>query len=320
MSATGFRAQREAGPNSDSLRSVRAGAVWTGLPLRERHLLQWLLTADIVSAELASLLVYRQLRTAQRRLRRLVELGLLRGFWSAGAHRPRGRYAYALTKATRLDVERIAWPEGRPDRKPDLPASAPVHQLATLDLLAAFLRHADPLLGEGLVAWVPERACGQLFDGFLRPDALAVIRVRDRLIALFIERDLGSERGEALAEKIRRYRLVFARDPELPINVGFVVESERRANTVHAQAETQRVPAAHVTVLTAIDAQLRRDPLGGLWSDAGSIRPTRDLAAVGGTLPSPMLMPGCLSAGDALAALDDRGAAILPALKPFLRV
>src|SRR6266545_1644064 len=73
MSATGFRAQRGRGPNSDSLRSIRAGAVWTGLPLREQHLLLWLLTGDIVSAELASLLVYRQLRTAQRRLRRLVD-------------------------------------------------------------------------------------------------------------------------------------------------------------------------------------------------------------------------------------------------------
>src|SRR5574337_209250 len=121
MGATGIRAQRGDRPNSDSLRSIRAGAVWTGLPLRERHLLEWLLSADIVNAELASLLIYRQLRTAQRRLRRLVELGLVRGFWSAGAHRPRGRYAYALTKATRLDVERIAWPEGRPDRPTDLP-------------------------------------------------------------------------------------------------------------------------------------------------------------------------------------------------------
>ena len=320
MSATGIRAQRASRPNSDSLRSIRAGAVWTGLPLRERHLLEWLLSADIVSAGLASLLVYRQLRTAQRRLRRLVDLGLLRGFWSAGAHRPRGRYAYALTKATRLDVERIAWPEGRPDRPPDLPASAPIHQLATLDLLAAFLHDADPLLAEGLVTWVPERACGQLFGGFLRPDALAVIRVRDRLIALFVERDLGSERGEALGEKIRRYRLVFARDPELPVNVGFVVESERRARTVHAQAEVRRGAATGVTVLTAIDERLRRDPLGGLWSDGNRGRLTRDLPALAAVASGPILAPGCLADGDTLGALDERGAALLPALRPFLRV
>jgi len=319
MSATGFRAQRAARPNRDSHRSIRAGAVWTGLPLREQHLLQWLLTADIVSAELASLLVYRQLRTAQRRLRRLETLGLLHGFWSAGAHRPRGRYAYALTKATRLDAERLAWPEGRPERPPDLPSSAPIHQLATLDLLAAFLRHADPLLAEGLVAWVPERACGQLFGGFLRPDALAIVRVRDRAIALFVERDLGTERGEVIPERIRRYRLVFARDPELPLNVGFVVESERRARTIHAQAAVRHGPAARMTVLTAIDEQLRHDPLRGLWSDGAGTRSTRELAAISAEPSWPILTPGCLSDGEALAALDDRGAAMLPALRPYLR-
>lgn len=319
MSATGNRVQRDARPNRDSLRSIRAGAVWTGLPLRERHLLMWLLTADIVSAELASLLVYRQLRTAQRRLKRLVALGLLRGFWSASAHRPRGRFAYALTRATRLDVERLAWPEGRPDRPPDLPASAPIHQLATLDLLAAFLRHADPPLAEGLVAWIPERACGQLFGGFLRPDALAAIRVRDKLIALFVERDLGSERGEVLPEKIRRYRSVFARDPEMPLNVGFVVESERRARTIHELANPRPGAESRLTFLTAVDESIRRDPVGGLWSDGSSMRSTRDLPAISAAPSWPILTPGCLSDGDALAALDDRGVAILPGLAPYVR-
>jgi hypothetical protein len=319
MSATPIRARRGARPNPDSLRSLRAGAVWTGLPLRERHLLLWLLTADIVSAELASLLVYQQLRTAQRRLRRLVAFGLLHGFWSAGAHRPRGRYAYVLTKATRLDAERLAWPEGRPERPPDLPSSAPIHQLATLDLLAAFLRHGDPLLAEGLVAWVPERACGQLFGGFLRPDALAAIRVRDRVIALFVERDLGSERGEVLAEKVRRYRSVFARDPKLPLTVGFVVESERRARTIHELADRRAGAESRLTFVTAVDEQLRRDPLGGHWSDGRSVRSTRDLAPISATPSWPVLTPGCLSDGDVLAALDDRGAAFLPTLAPYLR-
>ena len=84
------------------------------------------------------------------------------------------------------------------------------------------------MLGEGIFAWIPERACGQLFDGFLRPDALAGIRVADRAIILFIERDLGTERGEVLAEKIRLYRSVFARALDVPIPVGFCVPSDRR--------------------------------------------------------------------------------------------
>ena len=46
----------------------------------------------------------------ERRLARLVEYGLLTGFWAANRQRPRGRYAYALTRATRAALERMIWP------------------------------------------------------------------------------------------------------------------------------------------------------------------------------------------------------------------
>lgn len=307
MGATPLRARRGPGPNRDPLRSIRAGAVWTALPLRDQSLLLWLLQGDIVTAELASLLVYGQLRTAQRRLARLVELGLLRGFWAASANRPRGRHAYELTKSARLDIELLAWPEGRPDRRAALPASAPIHQLATLDLLAAFLRHGDQQLGEGLVAWVPERACGHLFGGFLRPDALAVVRVRDRLIPLFVERDLGTERGDALPEKIRRYRSVATGRPDSFLTVGFVVESERRAHAIHEAARAGTGIGAGPVFVTAIADRLQRDPIGAVWSDGIVTRATRQLAHRPTVLPLPLLTPGCLTDGDALWALDERG-------------
>jgi hypothetical protein len=318
MSATENRAQQGATSKPDSLRSLRAGAIWTALPPRDQHLLLWLLAGDIVTAQLASLLVYGQLRTAQRRLGRLTELGLLRGFWSAGAHRPRGRYAYVLTRAARVDIERLAWPEGRPDRPPDLPSSAPIHQLATHDLLAAFLRHGDPLLREGVFAWIPERPCGQLFGGFLRPDALAGVRVGDRAITLFIERDLGTERGEVLAEKIRRYRSAFARSPELTVHVGFVVESERRARTIHELAGRENVAESGLSFLTAVDERVRVDPIGARWTDGRSARSTRDLTPMSVPVDWPILTPGCLSDPDAVAALDDRGSSMLRALRPHL--
>ena len=318
-STTPDRAQTQTGPKPDSLRSTRAGAIWTALPARDQQLLLWLLTGDIVTAQLAAVLVYGQLRVAQRRLARLVELGLLRGFWSATAQRPRGRYAYVLTRPTRLDVERLSWPEGRPDRPPEIPASAAVHQLATHDLFAAFLRHGDPLLREGIFAWIPERACGQLFDGFLRPDALAGIRVADRAIILFIERDLGTERGEVLAEKIRRYRGVFARAVDLPIHVGFVVESDRRARTVHGLLTDRNTPGSGVRFLTALDSRLRADPMAARWSDGRASSLTRDLAPASAPVDWPILTPGCLFDPDALSALDDRGSQMLPALGPYVR-
>ena len=314
MSATGNRAAGERVAKPYTLRSLRADAIWTALPARDQHLLLWLLAGDVVTAQLASLLVYGALRVAQRRLARLVEYGLLRGFWTASAQRPRGRYAYALTRAARSDLERLQWPEGPPDRPTALPASPSIHQLATHDLLAAFLRAGRPEADEGLFAWVPERACGQLF-GFIRPDALAGIRVGQRTLALFLERDLGTERGEVLAEKVRRYRSVFSRAPGDTMAVGFVVESARRAQSIHAMGHRQ---PGGLTLLTVVADQLLVDPLGAAWLDGQQQRSIRELAAAGQG-DGPILAPGCLLDADAIAAFDDRAASTLSALTPYLR-
>ena len=319
MSVTPNRAQTGSTRKAHSLRSLRAGAIWDVLPLRDRALLQWLLAGDIVTAQLASLLVYGQLRTAQRRLQRLVELGLVHGFWTGSAQRPRGRYAYTLTRPTRLEVELLVWPHGRPERPPEVPGSPPIHQLATHDVLAAFVRGSDPVMPAGLFAWVPERPCGQLFGGFLRPDALAGIRVERRAIALFIERDLGTERGEVLAEKVRRYRSVLSRTPDLAVHVGFVVGSHRRARTVHALAGSGGSVSPGVLVVTATADELEADPLGAGWSDGHSSFPTRDLPPIAEQVDWPILAPGCLAEPDALAAFDDRASAALPALRRYFR-
>ena len=313
MGATGSRAAGGGAAKPYSLRSLRADAVWTALPARDQHLLLWLLAGDVVTAQLASLLVYGPLRVAQRRLARLVEYGLLRGFWTASAQRPRGRYAYALTRAARSDLERLQWPEGPPDRPTALPASPPIHQLATHDLLAAFLRAARPEADEGLFAWVPERPCGQLF-GFIRPDALAGIRFGQRTLALFLERDLGTERGEVLAEKARRYRSVFSRAPGDAMAVGFVVGSARRAQTIHAMGRRQ---PGGLTLLTVVADRLLVDPLEAAWSDGQLARSIRELAAAGQG-DGPILAPGCLLDPEMLAAFDDRAASTMSALTPYL--
>lgn len=73
LSATAGRAQRAPTRKRDTLRYLRAGAIWTALPVRDQRLPLWLLQADVVTTQLAALLVYGQLPTAQRRLARLVE-------------------------------------------------------------------------------------------------------------------------------------------------------------------------------------------------------------------------------------------------------
>ena len=194
------------------------------------------------------------------------------------------------------------------------PASPPIHQLATHDLLAAFLRAGSPEVGEGLVAWVPERPCGELL-GVLRPDALAGVRVGQRTLALFLERDLGTERGEVLADKVRRYRSVFSRKPGDAMAVGFVVASDRRAQTIHALGRRQ---PGGLPLLTVVADQLLVDPLGAAWLDGQQPRSIRELAAAGQG-DGPILISGCLLDADAIAAFDDRAASTLSALTPYLR-
>lgn len=314
-SATPKRAQRGPTRKRDTLRYLRAGAIWTALPVRDQRLLLWLLGADVVTAQLAALLVYGQLRTAQRRLARLSEYGLVAGFWAAGVQRPRGRYAYALTPAARVDIERLVWPDGRPQRAIALPPSPPIHQLASHDLLAAFLTRADETRGEGLFAWIPERPAGELLGGYVRPDAIAGVRVGGRAIVLFIERDLGTERGEILPGKIRRYRSLFGGRSPIALSVGFVVESGRRERSIQNQL---RPSPTGPRMLTITAERLIADPIGALWADGLASIPTRGLEAFGDTDAS-VLTAGCLADPDALGAFDDRAAQAMSVLRPHLR-
>jgi len=237
---------------------VRAGpgaSAWTGLPERDRTLLLWLIQGDVVTAELAALVAYGHRRVAQRRLARLVEYGLLSGFWAANRQRPRGRHAYALTKVSRAQLERLVWPLGKPKLSEGAieTVSPVIHQLATHDLFAAFLRAADPEREIGLAGWVPERALVRLTDsGYLRADALAIVRNRDAMIVLFIERDLGTERGSVLVDKLRRYRNMYWSVKETNVlHVGIVVESQRRAYAVRRalrSSEAERSPTLYTTM------------------------------------------------------------------------
>jgi Replication-relaxation len=216
-----------------------------------------------------------------------------------------------LTRSARLEIERLQWPEGRPDRPAELPPSAPVHQLATHDLFAAFLRAGNPTLGEGIFAWLPERACGQLF-GFLRADALAGVRVEDRTLTMFIERDLGTERGEVLAE---RCAVTGRSSPE----------RQRRRSRL---ASSSSRPAGHPRS-TRLRAGTR--PLGSRFSRSSPSRSEPILSVPAGSMASrnirseslpagqEVLTPGCLHDPDAMSTLDDRGAAMLPALVSYLR-
>jgi hypothetical protein len=98
-----------------------------------------------------------------------------------------------------------------------------------------------------------------------------------------------------------------------------VVDSERRALTVHELVRHRGGPDSRMSYLTAIDEQIRRDPLGATWTDGSLHRPTRDLVPISTGVSWPIVTPGCLSDADAIAALDDRGVSMLPDLQLYAR-
>jgi hypothetical protein len=121
-----------------------------------------------------------------------------------------------------------------------------------------------------------------------------------------------------LAEKIRRCRSVSARTPDAPVKVGFVVESDRRARTVHEPGAAGFGGPSSVGFVTGVAARVLADSMGARWTDGQTTMSTRKLAEPA-SVEAPILTPGCLSNGDGLSALDDRGSTMLPTLRSHVR-
>ena len=276
-----------------------------------------------MTAELGALLAYGHRRIAQRRLARLVEYGLLTGFWAANRQRPRGRYAYALTRATRAALERMIWPDGLKKLYNGAPESVSpvIHGLATHDVFAAFLRASDATAGVGLSAWVSERPLIRLtWTASLRPDALAVVRAGERSILLAIERDLGTERGPILADKVESYQGHYGRRKEqAPLHVGFVVDSPRRAASVRARLRGTEKEESVVTAWVVTEAALTADPYGALWTTPGGMEArVVDFVPHWTANPWPYLAAGDLADPTTLEVLDDRVYRRIPMLRAAL--
>jgi hypothetical protein len=291
-------------------------AGWSALPIRDRRLLEWLWGGDVVTADLAALLAYGGRRVAQRRLGRLVAYGILRGFWAANMQRPRGRYAYALTKAARRELEHLIWgDDARAAAQAKLYAPSPViHQLATHDLFAAFLRASPAAAEVGLAGWVPERAAARTYRDYVRPDAIAIFRDRDRSTVLLIERDLGTERRDVLGGKIDRYRTATVQFGHRQAGVGIVVESARRAAAIrsslkHRQERLERDYQKSFAFPTwvAVTDEVVADPYGAIWqSPMGDEATVLTMPPCELYYPLPILTSPALTQVGALGSLDDR--------------
>ena len=126
-----------------------------------------------------------------------------------------------LTHPTRLEIEALIWPHGGPDRPPESPGTPPILQLATHDVLAAF----PPRVRSGGAAGSLRQGPRATLRPALRrlPPARCAGRDPGRAAGdrpVHSAGPWGPSGGEVLAQKIRRYRSVLSRTPDLAVHVG----------------------------------------------------------------------------------------------------
>lgn len=190
------------------------------LPLRDRACLRLLARADALTAEHLAVLLYGRRRTAQARLQRLWEAGLLERLAVPQARPGTSPYAYRLSRAarTRLGIE------GR--RK-----SGPTTIRHTLDgatLVCALVTAGREHDEAPVQAWLPEPMLDALDLGHgLEPDGVVVLQARDRSAVLCLEIDEGTQHVGVIRPRLAAYSVALRTRPGWCLLV--VVPSATRA-------------------------------------------------------------------------------------------
>jgi Group II intron, maturase-specific domain len=133
---------------------------------------------------------------------------------------------------------------------------------------------------------------GNAADKFRQIDWYVMGRLRR-----FVERDLGTERGEIIADKIARYRGFFSRRPDVHATVGFVVNAPGRARSIVALAERDRSLAPNLLVAMTLDREVLADPFGSIWRGSETACATAALPSALASGALELLGPGHVADG-----------------------
>jgi hypothetical protein len=156
-----------------------------------------------------------------------------------------------------------------------------------------------------------------LFDGYVKPDALAVIGTPSARICLLVERDLGTEPTSTVAAKAARYATLLDGQRDPPVNIGIVVESARRSTSIRHAIE--RVDARGLHVWVATSTELLAATYHGPWTAPDGRRcHTVDLPAEAVSDP-PVVGALCLLDPDAADVFEPSAIEVVPALQRFVR-
>lgn len=202
------------------------------LPLRDRACLRLLGRADAATAAQLATLVYGRRRTAQDRLQRLWEAGLLERMPAPHYGPGTSSYAYRLSAATRLRL-------GIAGRRPAGPTILR-HTLDGVAIVCALVAHGRSDREPPVQAWLPERMLGGLDLGAgIAPDALVVLQVDGRSGVLCLEVDEGTQHTGVVRPRLEAYARALANRPGWALLV--VVPTPTRAAWLRRLAA--RVPS-----------------------------------------------------------------------------
>ncbi|MFC7306784.1 replication-relaxation family protein [Streptomyces monticola] len=197
-------------------RHADAASLTRRLTPRDLWLIAMLHEHRVLTTDHISMLAFSSLRSAQRRLRTLHDLGILDSFrpqrltGSAPEHYTLGRAGAAVLAAQgACELAGTGW---RPDATARIAYSPFLgHTVGTNTLMARLSARARTSPGDVLTLWLSERSCARRWGDLVRPDAYGNWTAPsdaggdDLLLPFFLEYDTGSYQLARLEAKLDGY-------------------------------------------------------------------------------------------------------------------
>lgn len=220
------------------------------LPIRDRAALRILNRTGAATAAQLTILVYRNRRLAQARLRRLWEWGYLeRTTLPPAGTRGGAPHAYRLTSSA---ADRLGYTRTRM-RGPGYLA----HTLDSVEAVCALIASTDPESDPRVLLWLPESIATDVLPGGPLPDAVVVLAADGPAagsLVLLLEIDESNQHMAPIQAKLAAYRRSLTGRPGW--HVLFIVPSAGRAawlRRLGARLEA-RAPSVWVTTLDELRA------------------------------------------------------------------
>ncbi|MDH6223644.1 replication-relaxation family protein [Streptomyces sp. MJP52] len=197
-------------PRSRAVRYIDIAALSRHLTERDMWLSRMVHEHKVLTSHQITRLAFGALRTAQRRLLTLHQLGVLDSFrplaqtGSAPEHYTLGPAGAALlASAAGCDLAETGWHSTRTGRIAYSPTLG--HDLGVNELLTHLAAHTRTAPGNQLTLWLSARSCARRWGDLIRPDAYAHWQADGQLVPFFLEYDTGSESLARVEAKLPGY-------------------------------------------------------------------------------------------------------------------